>query len=179
MSPLNDTKHLLNHRVEQNNQSASPIGNTIRGQKRLIQPAKNRNPLLNRQKTRLAQRLLMSMRGMSPFIQQPSKESIMNIRHTKLIALTIAGFLATCAGLPAYSADQYGAPADMARPANGRADPISDGCAKLDTNHDGFVSMKEFVKSGRPIQEFKIADASKSGKLSMAECTRALAAPHP
>ena len=102
----------------------------------------------------------------------------MNATHTKLIAMTIAGFLATCAGLPAYSADQYGTPATTAQPANGGADPMSDSCAKLDTNHDGFISMKEFVKSGQPSQEFKVADASKRGKLSMEECARALSAPH-
>lgn len=103
----------------------------------------------------------------------------MNITHTKLIAMAITGFLATCAGMPAYSADQYGsspgAPASAAHPIHNGTDPMSNSCTQLDTNHDGYISKKEFMASGMSSKDFKLADATNRGKLNMEECTRALA----
>lgn len=105
----------------------------------------------------------------------------MNSTHTKLIAMAITGLLAIGAGIPAYSAGQYGsspsAPAPAAQPYGG-ADPMSNSCTQLDTNHDGYISKKEFEKSGLPSKDFKVADATNRGKLNMEECTRALANTH-
>jgi hypothetical protein len=135
--------------------------------------------LFNKTKNKLAQRLLKVTRGMSPYFSEQSKERMMHITHTKPIAMAIAGFLATCAGVPAYSADQYGsspsAPASAAQPTHSGADPMSNSCTQLDANHDGYISKKEFMASGMSSKEFKVADAANRGKLNMEECTRALA----
>jgi hypothetical protein len=103
-----------------------------------------------------------------------------------LTAALMAVFMGAFAGAPAYSAATQSdsnpsahtpeKQSPTAEPSTGMQSPTSQSkvCARLDTNHDGEISAKEFKASGKPQSLFKQADATHRGWLKADECARAL-----
>lgn len=119
----------------------------------------------------------------------------MKFSQSTLWAALMTAFLGVTLGVPAYAAsDQYGdQPGTMQdsttqQPAEQPAQPepnMGGGteqnmqksksvCARLDTNHDGYISRSEFKASGQTKSTFSAADTTHRGKLTVAECDEAL-----
>jgi hypothetical protein len=120
----------------------------------------------------------------------------MRAPNTTAIAVLAAGILGAYAWGSAYSASysaspdsgqSYTQPAAPSAQSPGTQTPAasepaekimpgknSDTCARLDKNHDGFISKAEFKASGKPQKMFKSADVGHRGKLNMEECSKAL-----
>lgn len=108
----------------------------------------------------------------------------MKVRYPTLMAMLMATVLGAYVGAPAFSADQsYSSPgaqapaetqSPMAQPGEKAPASKPDVCARLDANHDGYITKKEFKQSKKPSKVFTTADITHRGKLNMEECSKAL-----
>jgi len=110
----------------------------------------------------------------------------MKFSYSPLLTALLAVSVGALVSGPAYPASTQDNAASSPAPAQQQSnmadqtgkitsqDNKPDVCARLDRDHNGQISLKEFKASGKPSSVFKLADTKHRGWLDQEQCTKAL-----
>jgi hypothetical protein len=102
------------------------------------------------------------------------------------LTLLLLGAFTVSLGLAATPAPEAAPPSQESAtptspmPATGSAteqimpDKAKQACARLDKDHSGYLTTKEFKGIKQPLADFKSADLNHDGRLDMQECAKVL-----